>query len=109
MQDLLRQIRNSAVIRSPVDTGLLRSSHRVAIRGTTKKLVGSVTNEVNYAAIVHGGRRGFGPIPPTKALRFKIGGRVIYRTRVGPARAQPWLRQAMIAVARKHRMRVISG
>jgi hypothetical protein len=102
----MRQIRNSAIIRAPVDTGLLRSSHDIKVSTGFLKTKGSLINRAKYAPWVHDGRRGFGPVTK-KALKFRIKGVVYIRTRVGPQKAQPWMRDALIAVARKHKLRVI--
>lgn len=57
-------------------------------------LVGQVGTSVHYAPFVEYGR---GPIVAThaKTLRFVIGGKVIFRKRVGPARARPYMRPAL--------------
>ena len=47
-----------------------------------------------------GVERGRGPIeaPPGKMLRFRVGGRVLFRKRVGPARARPFMAPAARAM-----------
>ena len=73
---------------------------------TPNGYVGEVENTARYAAIVHNGR---GPVFPrrAKALRFRVRGRLVFAKRVGPARAQPWLRNAMVYAATRDGFRVI--
>lgn len=53
-----------------------------------------------YAASVDRGRRGFTVIR-AKALRFEINGRVLYRMRVGPAKAQDFTGRGLRAAEPK--------
>src|SRR5262245_59853803 len=77
---------------APVKTGHLRRS----ITASRSTFAGGVARgqwgtNVPYAKHVEFGR---GPVVARsgKVLRFAIGGRVLYRPRVGPARARPFLR-----------------
>lgn len=99
--DLIRRcirVESAAKRLCPVDSGRLRGSitHELVRQGRT--LVGRVGTNVEYALAVHNGRRGF-EARPGHVLRFRpTGSRVfIYRTRVGPARGQPFLRDALPA------------
>lgn len=105
--DLARQVRNSSVVRTPVDTGLLRASYktRTRFRRLFKKV--TIYNKVEYGLPVHEGR---GEIVPrrAKALRFRSRtGTVVFAKRVKPVDGRPFMRTATVAVARKHRFRVI--
>lgn len=80
-----------------VKTGTLRRS----IAGRTRRLGLRVEGEwgtnVPYAKYVEEGR---GPVVATRAraLRFTIGGRVLFRASVGPAAARPFLRPSLAEV-----------
>ena len=54
----------------------------------------ALNNGFNYALSIEYGRRGFGP-KNAKALRFEIGGKVIFTQWVGPAPAQYFLRRGL--------------
>jgi hypothetical protein len=74
------QVLNRARILAPVDTGRLRSSGRIEYSGFfTFKPKATIVFDVDYAEAVHNGTRPH-IIRPTraKALRFTIGGRVVY-------------------------------
>lgn len=91
---------------SPKNSGRLRRSHRkLPLRRTPAGWIGEVTATARHASIVHDGR---GPIRAkrAKALRFRIRGRTVFAKSVGPAKAQPWLRDALIYVAGRERYRV---
>jgi phage gpG-like protein len=76
---------------APHKTGTLRRS--ITSDPVTSTL-GIVGTNIPYAKWVHNGR---GPITagPGKMLRFKIGGTVLFRKSVGPAKANPFMRRAM--------------
>jgi hypothetical protein len=76
---------------TPVKTGTLRRS--ITSNPVTPTL-GVVGTNVPYAKWVHNGR---GPITagPGKMLRFEIGGTVLFRKSVGPAKANPFMKRAM--------------
>lgn len=78
---------------APVKTGTLRRS--IAHRVTVSPMVTTATigTNVPYAKHVEFGR---GPIhaKPGGALRFEIGGKVIFAKSVGPAKARPFLFRA---------------
>jgi len=104
----LTDISTGAAIRTPVETGRLRSSRLEKMRYSKSKITGWVYTRVVYAGWVHDGRGAIVPIH-AKALRFVINGRVIFAKRVGPSRAQPYLSDAAVAWARKKRLHVIRG
>ena len=56
-------------------------------------LIGTRINHI-YPMSVEYGRKGFGPIPPTKALAFYYQGELIFRKRVGPAKPRPFVAPA---------------
>jgi hypothetical protein len=105
---MVREVSNSWAIRTPVDTGHLRASRLTKVRKRSTRVIGWVYTRVHYAPMVHDGR---GPVVPVraKALRFVYNGRVIFRQRVGPAKAQPYAAHATVAVARAHHLRVVRG
>lgn len=75
----------------PVQTGALRQSHTFdGLHKVNGEYVLRWRARKPYALPVHEGR---GPVfaKNAKALRFVIGGRVIYRKSVGPARSNDWL------------------
>lgn len=83
--------------RTPRVTGRLFSS----INGRTSTiggLHGSVRTNVHYARYVESGR---GPVEakPGGFLRFRIGGRWVYRKRVGPAAGRFMFREGLAASA----------
>lgn len=96
---LTRRIANQARQDVPVLTGNLgRSIREDPITVTGMKVESGVTAHADYAAAVHEGRKGGKIIVPVraKALRFNIGGRVVYARRVvmGAVKARPFLRNA---------------
>lgn len=97
---LTLQGERAAKQRAAVRTGHLRRSitHEPArfAGGTVTGRFGTATP---YARYVEFGR---GPVVAAsgKVLRFEIGGQVFYRKRVGPARAQPFMRPAADQVRR---------
>jgi hypothetical protein len=103
VRGVARRVRTRAVLKCPVDTGRLRSSHREEVGVRLGAVYGFVTTDVEYAQYVHDGT---GPhtIRPRRAggvLRFEKGGGVVFTTVVHHpgTRAQPWLREAMEEVA----------
>lgn len=108
--DMTRATFNRANILTPVRTGRLRSANnwRVYIAGQTWR--GEVYNNVSYAAAVHNGaepRRIYAKPRPWKgggALRFKAGGRVLFRKYVDwpGTKARPWLVTAMVQTAPRY-------
>lgn len=77
---------------APVKTGTLRRSITGVVRPGGGTITGVVGTNVPYARYVEFGR---GPVVAKgRALRFTIGGRVLFRKRVGPAKANPFFRTA---------------
>lgn len=85
--------------RCPVDEGRLRASITYNVLTVGAQLSARVGTNVEYARFVHDGR---GPVFPVsaKVLRFKPKGssQFIFRSSVGPAEAQPFLREALVDV-----------
>lgn len=73
-----------ARILAPVDTGRLRSSGRIEYTSTFGfRPKATVIFDVDYAAVVNDGSRPHVIRPRrAKALRFRIGGRIVYATYV---------------------------
>lgn len=74
------QVLNRARILAPVDTGRLRSSGKIEYSGFfTFRPKATVRFDVEYAEFVNDGTRPHVIRPRTaKALRFTVGGRVVY-------------------------------
>ncbi|MFG2873289.1 HK97 gp10 family phage protein [Streptomyces sp. NPDC048338] len=101
--DVARRVVNRAKVLAPVDTGRLRASIRMESRRTfTLKTVWTVGSDVYYAPYVNDGTRPHVIRPKTKqALRFKVGGRVVFARVVNHpgTRPQPFLDRALREVA----------
>lgn len=98
-----RQVVNRAKVLAPVDTGRLRSSIRVERRSffglRSKWTIGS---DVEYAPMVNDGTRPHLIRPKNaKALRFRMGGRIVFAkvVRHPGTRARPFLDRALREVA----------
>jgi len=96
---MVRKVMNRATILCPVDTGNLRSHHRVRVKDLKTRVKGEIINDAKYAAAVHDGS------PPhtirarkKKALRFTVGGEtVLVRSVRHPGAAgRPWLVKALV-------------
>lgn len=88
---------------APVKTGTLRRSIVGVVRPGGGTITGVVGTNVPYARYVEEGR---GPVVAKgRALRFTIGGKTLFRKRVGPAKANPFFRtgfaQSTAAIARE--------
>lgn len=98
-----RRTLNRAKVLCPVDTGNLRNSQTMELRTLGEQVIGRVSTWVKYAWPVHEGVNHPVVIVPKrkKALRFMVGGRVVYATKVTipPRRGRPWLRRALTEVA----------
>lgn len=101
IEDLMRrgrQVLNRAIETCPVETGRMRSDHTMELILSGGSPAVRVGVNTEYAEWVHEGR---GPIVPVRAkvLRFRPKGSGVYvfAHRVGPAKAQPWLREALEA------------
>lgn len=103
VRSVARRVRTRAVLKSPVDTGRLRSAHREEVGVRFGRVYGFVTNDVEYAESVHNGTPPHRIVPRRSdgVLRFETGGQVVFTTYVNHpgTRAQPWLREAMEEVA----------
>lgn len=94
------RVKSEAQALCPVDTGRLRSSISLVVGHTAGgELDVTIGTNVEYAMWVHEGR---GPVyaRPGGVLRWepKGGGAPIFRRSAGPARAQPFLTDAMQTV-----------
>jgi len=113
--DMTRATLNRSNVLTPVRFGNLRAHNDMRLWETGLVAYGEVFNNVRYAAAVHngadprvieakpraGGRQG--------ALRFKAGGRYIYRKRINwpGTRPRPWLTTAMIQVAPQYGFEIV--
>lgn len=89
------QVRNGAVQRCNVRTGLLRSSIAYDVTGGAGGIRVRVGSPLRYAYWVHQGR---GAVYPrtAQALRWVTpSGRVVYAPRAGPYAGNPFLKDAM--------------
>ncbi|MFC8583455.1 HK97 gp10 family phage protein [Streptomyces sp. NPDC057217] len=99
-----RQVVARAKVLAPVDTGRLRASIRLERRsvfGLRQRW--TVGSDVEYAPMVNDGTRPHKIRPRTKkALRFKVGGKVVFARVVSHpgTRARPFLDRALRDVAR---------
>lgn len=106
------KVLNRARVKTPVDTGNLRSSHQFKIKNGAQKITGEVFTQVKYALPVHEGRRAITIYPSTKqALAFRWHGQPMVRKSVHqPARrGRPWLRDALQEVAASEGWKMQSG
>jgi HK97 gp10 family phage protein len=78
---------------APVKTGHLRRSITHSVTASSMVTTTKIGTNVPYAKYVEFGR---GPITaaPGRVLRFEIGGVVLFRKSVGPAKARPFLFRA---------------
>jgi len=108
MVSLQRRIANQARADAPVATGNLgRSVGEGVVRFVGARTVeGSVFAAAPYAAAVHEGRGPRVIVPRNAAaLRFTVGGRVVFAQSVsqGPVRGRPFLRNAALRIASQER------
>lgn len=93
------QVLNRARILAPVDTGRLRASGKIRYSGLFSfRAKATVVFDVDYAQMVHDGTRPHIIRPRrAKALRFVVGGQVVYARVVHHpgTRARPFLDQAL--------------
>lgn len=89
---------NVSRLNAPFDTGRMKASGGMNVRRTVSTSRGTVSYRTDYATIVHEGSRPHLIRPRrAKALRFRVGGRVVYAKRVRHpgTRSQPWLWRAL--------------
>ncbi len=98
-----RQVMNRARVLAPVDTGRLRASIRIESRRTLAlRTVYTIGSDVEYAPYVNDGTRPHIIRPKrAQALRFVIGGRVVFARVVHHpgTKARPFLDDALRQVA----------
>lgn len=107
--DTTRRVFNRATVLTPVDTGNLRAQNKMQVRVAGRSVVGEVFNETEYAKAVHDGSRARTIVPRRKkALRFEVGGKVIFARRVQmPARrGRPWIYRALVEVTKPRGYRI---
>lgn len=94
---------NRAKVLAPVNTGRLRASIRIESRRLlTLRSVYTIGSDVSYAGYVHDGTRPHTIRPKrAQALRFVIGGRVVFAKVVHHpgTRARPFLDRAVREIA----------
>lgn len=103
LETAARQVMNRAKVLVPVDTGRLRASIRIESRRTlTLRSVYTIGSDVEYAKYVNDGTRPHIIRPRrAKALRFRVGGRIVYASVVHHpgTKARPFLDDALRQVA----------
>jgi len=112
LETTARQVMNRAKVLAPVDTGRLRASIRIERRtflGLRARY--TIGSDLNYAAMVHDGTRPHIIRPRrAQALRFRVGGRIVYARVVHHpgTRARPFLDRALreVTAARGYRVRL---
>lgn len=105
-----RQVVNRAKVLAPVDTGRLRASIEGSLNRTwTLRPRFTVGSNVEYAPMVHDGTRPHVIRPRNaRALRFVVGGRVVYARVVHHpgTRARPFLDRALAEVTASRGYRI---
>jgi Bacteriophage HK97-gp10, putative tail-component len=112
LETTARQVMNRAKVLAPVDTGRLRASIRIERRtflGLRARY--TIGSDLNYAAMVHDGTRPHVIRPRrAKALRFRVGGRVVFArvVRHPGTRGRPFLDRALreVTAARGYSVRI---
>lgn len=106
------RVLNRSKALTPVDTGNLRASQRLALRVARRRVTARVYTRVKYAPPVHEGAQPHDIVPRRKkALKFKIGGQTIIVSKVHHPgnKARPFMRLATLQVAGRYRwLRVVS-
>ena len=74
-------------------SGMLASSINDEMLDEFTYLIGTIIKHI-YPLSVEKGRKGFSVKPPRKALAFYIGGELIFRKSVGPAKPRPFVAPA---------------
>lgn len=100
--DTTRRVFNRANILTPVDTGRLRAGNQFRVRREASRVVGEVFNNTAYARAVHDGSKAHTIRPKRrKALRFVIGGEVVFArsVRMPARRGRPWIARALKEIA----------
>lgn len=102
--DVTRQVLNRGTVLTPVDTGNLRARNKMRVDpGPPGGVVrGQVYNDTRYAEVVHDGTPPYVIRPRrAKALRFTVGGQVVFARSVRHpgSRGRPWLADAAREVA----------
>lgn len=110
--DFARKVQNRAKVLAPVDTGRLRASIRIKRTLTFRGPSAIVGTDVEYAPHVEYGTQPH-VIRPVhrKALRFKVGNRVVFAKFVNHpgTKAKPFLSRALREVAQQEGWRYRRG
>lgn len=107
--DITRKTLIAADITTPTRSGRLRAGNRMRVEQQPGRVVGEVHNNTRYAAAVHDGSKPHIIRPRRKkVLRFKVGARIVYARLVNHpgTKAQPWLYNALVRVARPAGFRI---
>lgn len=130
--DTTRRVYNRAIVLTPVRTGNLRGQNKMRVLAAHgKRVTGEVFNETSYALAVHDGHAAYTLRPKPKiitvrakkgkALKFKVGGKTIFRrsvrmqkplrfviggrvvyaqsARMPARRGRPWIYRALLEIA----------
>lgn len=109
---ITRRTLNRSAVLTPVDTGRLRASGQMRVGRFGSEVRGEVEYDAHYARVVHDGTAPHVITPRTRsALRFTVGGRVVYARRVfhPGTRGRPYLTTALDDVAGSENFRVSIG
>lgn len=97
-----RQVLTRAKLTSPVNTGNMRSKHRLTMRARRTFVEGRIVVGTRYSRAVHNGTRRHVIVPrKKKALKFTVGGKTVIVKRVyhPGTKPRPWLFAALEEVA----------
>jgi len=104
--DITTAVATEARRRCPVDTGALRASIRSQVTAHGSEVRGEVYSDLDHAAYVHQGTGIYGPRNrPIQPRRAKVlawprpGGGTVFARQSRGQRPQPWLLEALEAVA----------
>jgi hypothetical protein len=93
-----RQVLNRSKLTSPVNTGNMRSKHRLTMRARRTFVEGRIEVRTKYATMIHNGtRQHIIRARKKKALKFTSGGRTVIVKRVyhPGTKPRPWLFSAL--------------
>jgi hypothetical protein len=82
--------------------GSMKAMHYSKVTVSPRGPTGTIGNRARYAKFVHQGTRT--PITPTHSpyLKFTIDGRTFRKPQVSGQSAQPWLKEALDTIMRRH-------
>ena len=111
MRETTRAVKNRAVLKSPVDTGHMRNSHREVVEVNRGSILAYVVVDADYAEFVHEGTHAH-TIKPKHAGGYLAfpgrDGKTVFAKEVHHpgTRAQPWLLESLEEVGRTRGFRV---